>query len=61
MTTCVVCDSLWLNSGAHVGAVGWFLSESLEFFLDINLRAALLPWGLLSLQQKWKQGIFSRG
>jgi len=61
MTTCVIYDSLWLNSRAHSGAVGWFLMVSLEFFIDINLWAALCPWGLLSLQQKWKPGIFSGG
>jgi hypothetical protein len=59
MTTRVIYDSLWLNSGAHSRAVGWFLMVSLEFFIDINLWAALWPWGLLSLQQKWKPGIFS--
>jgi hypothetical protein len=61
MTTCVIYDSLWPNSGAYSGAVGWFLMVSLEFFIDINLLAALRPWGPLSLQQKWKPGIFSRG
>jgi hypothetical protein len=61
MRTCVIYDSLWLNSGAHSGAVGWFLIVSLKFFIDINLRAALQPWGLLSLQQKLKSGVFLWG
>jgi len=33
----------------------------LEFFIDIFLPAALLPWGRLVLWQKWVPGIFSGG
>jgi len=39
MTTCVIYDSLWLNSGACSGTVGWFLTESLKIFHRHK------PWG----------------
>ena len=38
-----------------------FPMESLQFFIDIILLAALWPWVRLSLYQKWVPGIFPGG
>ena len=58
------------EEGAPGSAVGWGTAQQvgrsrvrfpmvwLGFFIDIILLVALWPWGLLSLWQKWVQGIF---
>ena len=59
--------------GPRGGAVGWgtalqvgrslvrFPMVSVEFFIEIILPITLWPWGWLSLQHKWVQGIFPGG
>ena len=49
----------WLKHCATSRKV-WFPLVSLEFFLNF-IRAALCPWGRISLYEKWVPGIFLGG